>query len=256
MSHLIDLNADLGEGYGAWHCTDDMALLDLVSSASIACGFHAGDPAIMRAVVGAARDRGVTIGAHPGYPDRRGFGRVPLALSADTIRADCVYQVGALAATARSAGTSVRYVKPHGALYHRLAVDADAAEAVAGGLAACDPSLAVLTMPGGALAAAAEQCGLRVVREAFLDRGYRADGTLIPRGEPGALLADPDVIAARAVHLVRDGALSAIDGTPILLGAESLCVHGDGPGAVDALRAVRRAFAAANIAVRSPLASS
>ena len=244
----IDLNADLGEGYGRWPL-DDRGLLDLVSSANVACGFHAGDPQVMERTVADATARGVAIGAHPGYPDLRGFGRRELGATPDEIRADVTYQRGALAAFCMAAGTRLRYVKPHGALYNRAARDEGAARAIAEAVGTVDTDLAVLTLPGSALAHAAESCGLRAAREAFLDRAYRADGTLVPRGEPGAVLHDPADAAARAVRLATEGTLLAADGTVLSVTPDSLCVHGDGEGAVALLRTVRDALTAAGLTI-------
>jgi UPF0271 protein len=249
ISTEIDLNADLGEGFGAWAPSADAELLPLVTSANVACGFHAGDPVWMRETVTLAAQHGVTIGAHPGYPDLLGFGRRELAASPAEVAAYVVYQVGALAAVARAAGTRVRYVKPHGALYNRAARDPAVAMAIAEAIRGVDPELALLGLAGSELVRAAESVGLRAVREAFLDRGYRADGSLVPRGEPGALIERPEVAAERAVRLVREGAVSAVDGSRVAVRADSFCVHGDGKAAVPVLRAVRARLAAEGIAV-------
>lgn len=238
----IDLNADLGEGFGAWRAGDDDAVLALVSSANVACGFHAGDAVVMRRTVEAAVARGVAVGAHPGYPDLQGFGRRDLAASPDEVTAYVVYQVGALAAFCAAAGTRLRYVKPHGALYNRAARDEPTARAIAAGVRMADPSLVLLGLSGSWLVRAAEQAGLRAAAEAFVDRGYLADGTLVPRGQPGATLHDADAVAARAVAMVRDGVVAAADGTPVPVRPDSLCVHGDNPDAPAILAAVRAAL--------------
>lgn len=245
----IDLNADLGEGFGAWRAGDDDALLALVSSANVACGFHAGDPVVMRRTVEAAAARGVAVGAHPGYPDLLGFGRRDLAASPDEVTAYVLYQVGALAAFCAAAGTRLRYVKPHGALYNRAARDPATARAVAEGVRLADPSLVVLGLAGSHLVRAAEEAGLRAAAEAFVDRGYLADGSLVPRGQPGATLHDPEAVAARAVRMVREGAVTAADGAELVVRPHSLCVHGDNPDAPAILAAVRAALAGAGIAV-------
>jgi len=245
----IDLNADVGEGYGAWPAPADSDLFPLISSASIACGFHAGDPGRMRETAALAARHAVVVGAHPGYPDLLGFGRRELGASPREVADYVAYQVGAMLACASAAGTRVRYVKPHGALYNRAARDSEIARAIAEGIRAADPSLALLGLAGSALLAAARDAGLRAVSEAFLDRGYQRDGSLVPRGSPTALLADPQAAAARAVRLVREGTIDAVDGTVLRVEAESLCVHGDGARAVAVLQAVRARFAADAIAV-------
>jgi len=236
--HRIDLNADLGESYGRWEL-DDAPLLDVVTSASIACGFHAGDPMVMRRTVRAAGGRGVAIGAHPGYPDLVGFGRRELAATADEIGAMVLYQVGALQAVCAAEGTRLRYVKPHGALYNRAARDAAAADAIALAVRAADASLALLGLAGSELEHAARRAGIPAVREAFVDRAYRADGTLVPRGEPGAVLDDVEAVAERAWTLVRDGCVRSIEGEIVRVQADSLCTHGDGAHALALCTAVR-----------------
>lgn len=245
----VDLNADLGEGYGAWPPPADAELFPLISSASIACGFHAGDPTRMRETAALAAQNGVVVGAHPGYPDLLGFGRRELAASPREVADYVAYQVGAMMACAAAAGTRVRYVKPHGALYNRAAGEADIARAIAEGVRVVDPGLALLGLAGSALLTGAHEVGIRAVAEAFLDRGYRKDGSLVPRGEPGALIEDPATAAARAVGLVRQGVVETVDGASVPVSAESLCVHGDGARATAVLRAVRDRFAAEGITV-------
>ncbi|TDN90618.1 5-oxoprolinase subunit PxpA [Microbacterium sp. BK668] len=247
----IDLNADLGETVDGVPTADDEAMFAVVSSASVACGGHAGDAVSMRTAVERASRFGVAVGAHPSYPDRAGFGRVRIALDPVDLRAAIVGQVAALVA----AGADVRYVKPHGALYHAVASDRGEADAVAAAIAqlsgALGRPLPVLGLHGE-IVAAAEAHGLPFVREAFLDRGYRPDGTLVPRGEPGALLAAPALVAARAVRLARDGVVDAVDGSELRADAASLCVHGDSPAAVAMAEAVRSALDGDGIAVRPP----
>ncbi len=235
----IDLNCDLGESFGAWRSGDDPAMFELVSSANVACGFHAGDPLTMRESVALAIRHGVALGAHPGYRDLAGFGRRALDASPDEIGAELVYQLGALDAAARVAGTRVRYVKAHGALYHRLADDPAAATGFAAAIAAYDAGLWVLGGAGSAIATAADASGLAFAREGFADRGVGADGRLIPRGEPGAVLTEPAAVTARAVELARGGDV------------DSICLHGDTPGAAVLARAVRRALEDAGIEIRS-----
>ena len=249
MTHSVDLNSDLGESFGAWSMGDDAALLRVVSSANVACGFHAGDASTMLATCREAAANGVTIGAHVSYRDLAGFGRRAMDVPPGELRDEVLYQLAALTGLARVAGTAVRYVKPHGALYNRIVRDEAQANAVVDAVVAFDPSLALLGLAGSAVERAAGEAGLRFVREAFVDRGYRADGTLVPRAEPGSLLSDADAIAARAVRMVTEGRVTAADGTDIDVQVDSLCVHGDTPGAVAMARAVRKALAAAGVAV-------
>lgn len=247
----IDLNADLGEGFGPWRLGHDTELLGLVTSASIACGFHAGDPRTMRSTVATAVARGVALGAHPGYPDLVGFGRRELGASPEEVHADVLYQVGALQAMARAAGSRVRYVKPHGALYNRAARDPAVAGAIAAAVREADPSLWLLGLAGSAMITAGVATGLRVAAEAFLDRNYEADGTLTPRSDPAAVLTDPDACAERALHMITAGRVTARDGTELAIRADSLCAHGDGQTAAALLRLVRQRCAAAGITCRS-----
>ncbi len=249
MSGLtIDLNADMGEGFGRYRL-DDEQLLDLVTSASIACGYHAGDPVVMRESVTGAVRRGVVVGAHPGYPDLVGFGRRELSATPDEIYSFVVYQIGALQGICIASGGRLRYVKPHGALYNRAARDVSAADAIALAVHDVDSSLALLGLAGSAMITAAERAGIRAVSEAFVDRAYRADGTLVPRGESGAVLSDVGSTAERALQIVAEGRVRAIDGSLIELRAESLCTHGDGPHAVAIVSAVRRRLEGAGVRV-------
>ncbi len=241
----IDLNSDLGESFGAWRMGDDAAMLPLVTSANLACGFHAGDPATMLDGVRLAAEHGVAIGAHPSYRDLAGFGRRAMDVAERDLHADVLYQVSALAGIAASAGTRVRYVKPHGALYNRIAVDPGQARAVA--RAAADAGLPLLGPAGSAIEEAAAEVGVHFVREAFADRAYLPDGRLAPRTEPGAVLTEVPAIAERAVRLAETGTVEAIDGSVLALAVDSLCVHGDTPGAVAMARAVREALGSAGI---------
>jgi 5-oxoprolinase (ATP-hydrolysing) subunit A len=241
----IDLNADLGEGFGRWQLGDDEALLAIVTSANVACGFHAGDPSTMRRICAAAADRGVAVGAQVGYRDLAGFGRRRIDYDLDELRDDIVYQIGALAAFCRVAGDRVRYVKPHGALYNTAAVDPGQASAVVAAVAAYDRALPVLCQPGSVLARAASEAGLTVVGEGFADRGYRPDGTLVPRSSPGALIHEPEAVVARAVRMAVAGEVETPDGTPVPCRVASICVHGDTPGAASLAAQVRAALAAA-----------
>jgi UPF0271 protein len=235
----IDLNSDLGEGYGPWTMGDDEALLDIVSSANIACGFHAGDPSIMRRTVELAAERGVAIGAHVSYPDRRGFGRYDLNIPPDQVQDDVLYQIGALEAFARSAGTRVSYVKPHGALYNAIAVDRALARAVIAAVSAFDPSMPLLTQPGGAAAEVAAAADAPCRHEGFADRAYLPTGQLVPRSRQGAVLTEPDAVSQRVLDMVQTHEVTTIEGQTIPLHVDSICLHGDTPGAVTLARAVR-----------------
>jgi len=244
---VIDLNCDLGESFGVWRLGDDVAMLGVVTSANVACGFHAGDPSTLRAVCTAAAAAHVSIGAQVGYPDLAGFGRRYLAIDPVELRDAVLYQLGALDAFAKVAGTEVAYVKPHGALYHATIEDPGQAGAVVAAAAEYDPSMAVLGAPDSELLRAAEAAGLEPVPEAFADRAYRADGRLVPRTEPGALVVDAASVSAQAVQLATEQAVRTIDGGTVDVNARSICLHGDTPGAVALARAVRTALEAAGV---------
>lgn len=243
----IDLNADLGESFGAWRVGDDTAMLDVVTSANIACGFHAGDPATLRRTCAAAVDRGVTIGAQVGYLDLAGFGRRFIDVSPEDLFAEVVYQVGALDAIARVVGGRVAYVKPHGALYNAVVHHEEQAAALVEAIADHDTSLPVLGLPGSLLLEKAAAAGVPVVVEAFADRGYTPDGRLVARGRPGAVLQDVDEVAERVARLVQDRRVRAVDGTDVEVEADSICLHGDTPDAVAMGRAVRHALESAGV---------
>lgn len=245
----VDLNADLGEGFGQWRLTDDEALLDTVTSANVACGFHAGDPSTMRRVCEAALARGVSIGAHVGYRDLVGFGRRFVDVAPDELRDDVVYQLSALVGTAASVGARVRYVKPHGALYNALVDHREQAAAVVEAVAAVDRTLPVVGLPGSAVLELASAAGLTPVTEAFADRAYTPRGTLVSRRLPGSVLHDVDDIVARCVAMATGRPVTDVDGTPLLVSARSVCVHGDTPGAVAVARAVRAGLEAAGVRV-------
>ena len=245
----MDLNSDLGEGFGAWRMGDDAAMLDIVSSANIACGFHAGDPAGLLATLRAAAARGVAVGAHVSYPDRVGFGRRDLDVAPEDLLADVIYQIGALQGLARAAGTRVRYVKPHGALYNRIAHDARQGAAVIAAIKAVNPDLVLMGLAGAPILAQARAEGLAVVAEAFADRAYRPDGQLVSRRDPGAVLHDPEVIAARMLRLTQTGRLATIEGTDLDLAVDSICIHGDSPGAVAISARIRAVLAQAGVAI-------
>lgn len=245
----MDLNADLAEGFGRWHLTDDEALLGVVTSANVACGFHAGDPLTMRRVCATAAANGVAVGAQVAYRDLAGFGRRYIAYEPAELAADVLYQLAALDGIAKAAGTRVRYVKPHGALYHAAAGEPAQAAAVVEAVTAYDPGLAVLTLPGSHLMRQADRAGLRPVTEAFLDRAYTADGGLVPRGQRGAVIHDAAEVTARAVRMAAEGTVVAADGSVVRVAAESFCLHGDTPAAVDVGRRVRAALEEAGITV-------
>ncbi|MGW5851183.1 LamB/YcsF family protein [Streptomyces sp. NPDC055254] len=249
----IDLNADLGEGFGRWTLTDDEALLSVVTSANVACGFHAGDPSIMRRVCELAAARGVRIGAQVSYRDLAGFGRRAMDVPAGELADEVAYQIGALEVFARAAGSRVSYVKPHGALYNRTVYDGDQAAAVVAGvrLAAGDSGLPVLGLPGSLLLAVAASAGLEAVPEAFADRAYTPAGTLVPRSEAGAVLHDPDAVVARAVRMAARGTVAAADGSVVPVAARSLCLHGDTPGAAGLAVRVREALGTAGVRVEA-----
>lgn len=248
-STTVDLNSDLGEGYGIWTLGDDDALLDVVTSANVACGFHAGDPDILRRVCQQAVERGVVIGAQVGYHDLAGFGRRAIDVVPASLTNDVIYQIGALDGFARLAGTRVRYVKPHGALYNTVVHHQAQAAAVVEAVLLYDASLPVMGLPGSVLLASAQKAGLRTVTEAFADRGYAPDGTLVPRARPGAILHDPREVAERVVRMVTTGFVRATDGTDVAVRADSICVHGDTPGAVEMAVSVREALAVAGIEI-------
>ncbi len=250
----VDLNCDAGEGYGPWRMGDDEALLDVVTTVNVACGFHAGDPLIMARTVAMAQRRGVGVGAHPGPNDLWGFGRRGVAgESAGDLATMVAYQVGALAGIAAQEGARVTSVKLHGALSNAAAVDADLAAAVARSIRAVDASLVWLVPSGSAMVGAGERAGLRVASEVFADRAYDDRGNLVSRRVPGAVIEDPQRCAERAVRMVLDGGIESIDGARVALQADSVCVHGDTPGAVAAARAVRAALEAAGVTL-APLA--
>lgn len=247
----IDLNSDLGESYGQWNMGDDAAILPVVSSANVACGFHAGSPAGILATLNAARVNGVAVGAHVAYPDLVGFGRRNMDIASDELTADVIYQIGALQGLARAAGTRVRYVKPHGALYNTIAHDSRQALAVIAAIKAVEPALPLVVLAGSPLAQLARDEGLTVIAEAFADRAYHADGTLVSRREPGAVLHDPKRVAERMLELITKGGLASVEGQFTRIDADSICVHGDSPGAIDMARQVRTLLEQNGIMIRS-----
>ncbi|MEV4953271.1 LamB/YcsF family protein [Paenarthrobacter nitroguajacolicus] len=247
----MDLNADLGESFGSWTMGDDASMFRIVSSANVACGFHAGDPLTMLDSCRAAFELDVRVGAHVGYRDLAGFGRRSLDMTFDELFGDVLYQLGALDGMAHAVGASVDYVKPHGALYNRIVRDAEQAEAVVAAVHAYDPGLPVLGLPGSAWLTLAEESGHPVFREAFVDRAYLPDGTLVPRTQEGAVLHDPDAVVAQALRLATRKEVLAIDGTVVPVLADSLCIHGDTPGAVNMAAAVREGLEQAGVQIEA-----
>lgn len=246
----IDLNSDIGEGFGRWNLGDDEAVLGIVSSANIACGFHAGDPRVMAKTCRIAVDNDVAIGAHVAYRDLAGFGRRAMDVASEDLVPEIIYQIGALSALAGAAGGRVSYVKPHGALYNTIAVDERQARDVVAAIREADDSLVLLGLAGSVVLRIAEKAGLTTASEAFADRAYHADGTLVSRREPDAVLHDPAEVAERMARLVAAGELISVEGTPVRLRADSICVHGDSAGAVEMARAVRDRLLTDDISVR------
>lgn len=248
---VMDLNSDVGESFGAWDMGDDAAIFRSVSSANVACGFHAGDPSVMAQTCRDAVAAGVTVGAHVAYRDLAGFGRRFLDCSPTELADDVLYQMGALEAVARAAGTTVRYVKPHGALYNTIVHHEAHAQAVVDAVKAFGGDLPLLLLPGSVALRTAEKAGLRAVPEAFADRGYTPEATLVSRRDPGAVLHDAAQVTERMVRLAEDGTLTAVDGSTVRIHAESICVHGDTPGAAAMAAEVRAGLDRAGITVRS-----
>lgn len=251
----IDINSDLGEGFGPWSMGDDAAMLSIVSSANIACGGHASDPETMFRTLTLARENGVTVGAHPGFNDREGFGRRVIPMAPAEIGLMCAAQIGALIGIAAQAGVSVRYVKPHGALGNLAARDRDVADAIVGAVQNIDPSLAVLAISGTQSEQAARSAGAQVFSEIFADRGYLSSGQLVPRGHDGAMIHEAKVAADRLISFLDTGLMPVIDGAPISLAAQSICVHGDGPSAVAMAREIRERLTAHGTQITSFLSA-
>jgi 5-oxoprolinase (ATP-hydrolysing) subunit A len=245
----LDLNADIGESFGAYNLGHDALLMPAITSASVACGFHAGDPGVMRETIALARQHGVAIGAHPGFPDLVGFGRREMRATPREVEDFVVYQIGALAAMAAAQGLRLQHVKAHGALYNIAVRDAVVADAIARATASVDSALILFGLPGSELIAAGRRAGLRTAREGFADRAYRADGTLVPRAEPGAVIDDPDIVVSRAIAMVREREVRAIDGSRVALEVETICVHGDTPGAAMLASRIRQALLDAGVSV-------
>ncbi len=245
----LDLNADVGESFGAYKLGQDALLMPVITSANIACGFHAGDPGIMRETVALARRHGVAVGVHPGLPDLVGFGRREMRATDREVEDLVVYQIGALAAVAAAQGVRLQHVKPHGALYNMAVRDSALANAIARATAAVDPTLILFGLPGSQLIAAGQRAGLRTAREGFADRAYQPDGTLAPRHVPGAVIEDAEIVVQRAVSMAREHTVTAIDGSRIALEVETVCMHGDTPGAALLASRVRAALTEAGVTI-------
>lgn len=248
-SPTVDLNCDLGEGFGRYSLGCDEEVIPLVSSVNVACGMHAGDPLTMAATVRRAADADVAVGAHPGYPDLQGFGRRDMALSPEEVYAFVLYQLGALAAFVHTSGALLHHVKPHGQLYNRAAKDPTCAEAVAQAVWDFDPGLVLVGLAGGALVRRGEELGLQVAHEFFADRAYADDGSLVPRTQPGALVADEDEAVRRTVRAVKEGVVTTRDGRDVEVCAQTVCLHGDGPSALAFARRLRAGLEEAGVAI-------
>lgn len=245
----MDLNADLGESFGAYTIGNDAEMLDIVTSANIACGFHAGDPQVLLRTVQQAAERGVRIGAHPGYRDLQGFGRRAIAYTPEALYAEVVYQVGAVQAAAQTVGAQVAYVKPHGAMYNTIATDATLAAAVISAVKDVNPELKLMCLSGSPIVDQAQDAGLNVIKEAFADRAYTPEGRLAPRSEPGAVHHETDVVVAQALALATGEPIIATDGSQLHIEVDSICVHGDHPGALARTRELKQALVAAGVVV-------
>jgi len=251
MAARIDLNCDMGESFGAWRMGADEEVMPNITSANVACGFHGGDPTVMRATVRLARSAGVAVGAHPGFHDLLGFGRREIRVSPAEVEDGLLYQIGALAAVAHSEGVRLRHVKAHGALYNMASRDTALADAIARAVAAFDRSLVLFALPSSALIEAGRAAGLRLAAEGFADRAYEPDGSLTPRSIAGAVIHDPDAVVARARRMIEDGLVLTRDGREIALRVDTLCVHGDTPGAPELTRRLRAALPEHGVDVRA-----
>ena len=249
----MDLNGDVGESFGAYEIGHDAALIPILTSVNIACGFHAGDPGVMRATVALARTHGCAVGAHPGFPDLAGFGRREIKATPREVEDFVAYQIGALAGIAAAQGVRLAHVKPHGALYNMAARDAQLADAIARAIAGVDPALKLFGLPGSKSLEAAQRHHLPSVSEAFADRAYRRDGSLVPRSEPGAIIDDEEIVVSRAVAIARERMVMAADGTRVPLDVQTICVHGDTPGAAVLASRIRQALGHAGVQVRAPI---
>ncbi len=247
--YRVDLNADLGESFGAYTIGMDSEVIRYISSANVACGFHAGDPLVMEQTVKMAKEAGTAVGAHPGFPDLSGFGRRNMKVSVAEAKAYIKYQIGALKAFTDAAGILLQHVKPHGAFYNMAAVDDSLSEAICEGILETDPKLVLLGLAGSAHLRAARKLGLPCASEVFADRAYMDDGTLVPRSRPDSMITDADEAIARTVRMIREGTVVSVNGNVIPIEADSVCVHGDNPHAVEFVRRMREAFAAEGIEV-------
>jgi len=245
----IDLNADVGESFGAFTIGDDAGLMKVVTSANVAAGFHAGDPSVLRRTIRMAKMHGVAVGAHPGFPDLAGFGRREMHVTTQEAEDLVLYQLAAVAGVAAAEGARLQHVKAHGALFNMAAVDRDLAEALVRAVASFDRTLILFASPGSEMASAAGRLGLRVAHEVFADRAYDSNGRLVPRQQVGAVVHDVDVVVARAVRLATDGTVVTLDGSVLKLDAQTMCVHGDTPGAARLAAAVRQGLEAAGVMV-------
>jgi UPF0271 protein len=251
MPAAVDLNSDLGESFGAWTRGMDEEVMGSISSSNIACGWHAGDAETMLRTVRAAKAKGVAVGAHPGYPDLLGFGRRSMACTPDELYAYTLYQVGALKSICESEGLELQHVKPHGAMYNQAAKDPKLADAIVGAIKMADAKIILLGLANSAFETAAKELGVPFASEAFADRGYMSDGSLVPRSQPGAFIHDPEQAADRMVKLIRDGEIATPDGKTLKLKAHSICMHGDNPEAVKMARTVRAAMERNGVVVRN-----
>ena len=247
--YKVDLNSDLGESFGAYTIGMDAAVIAHVSSANVACGYHAGDPLVMERTVASAKAAGVAVGAHPGYPDLLGFGRRGMVCSPKEVKAYVKYQLGALTAFTRSQGVKLQHCKAHGALYNAAARDMELAAAIAEAVAEVDPEVILLGLAGSRMLEAGRQVGLRVASEVFADRAYQADGSLVPRSRPGAVLHDPEEAIARTVRMVKEGTVTAVTGEEVPIQADSICVHGDNPSAVEFVKSIRTRLEAEGVTI-------
>jgi len=247
---VIDLNCDLGESFGAYRIGADADVMASITSANVACGFHGGDPSVMRRTVRLARAAGVAVGAHPGLPDLVGFGRREMRVTPDDVCDMVLYQVGALAGVAAAEGVRLQHVKAHGALYNMAVRDGAIADAIARAVRAFDPSLFLLGLPASELLRAARAAGVPAVAEGFADRAYEPDGSLTPRSRPGAVIHDAEAVVARAVRMAVEGRVTAIDGSDVPMAVGTICTHGDTPGAADLTRLIKAGLTAAGVALR------
>lgn len=247
--YKVDLNSDLGESFGNYTIGLDKEVIAHISSANVACGYHAGDPLVMDKTIGLAKEAGIAVGAHPGYPDLIGFGRRNMAASPKEVKAYVKYQIGALEAFVKSHGMKMQHVKPHGAMYNQAAKDPALAQAIAEAIAEVNPDLILLALANSCMITEGEKAGLKVASEVFADRAYQADGTLVPRSKPGAVLHDKDEAIARTVRMVKEGKVTAITGEEVPLKADSICVHGDNPSAVEFVKNIRAALIADGVEI-------